>query len=98
MHQISRHSLHWSDTEAQAVRWQEWATSQNIVLPHRENRANAAIVYKEEEEAPAQQTNILQASCSPPKRPLGNIPMPLGMCHRAKPLGSRPKPLGVSYC
>ena len=43
---------------------QEWATSQNIVLPHRENRANAAIVYKEEEEAPAQQTNILQARFS----------------------------------
>ena len=38
---------------------QEWATSQNIALPHRENRANAAIMYKEEEEAPAPQTNIL---------------------------------------
>ena len=38
---------------------QEWATSQNIALPHRENRANAAIMYKEGEDAPAPQTNIL---------------------------------------
>ena len=58
------------------VHWQEWATSQNIVLPHRENRANAAIVYKEEEEAPAQQTNILQARFQP--RPLPLQPAHLG--------------------
>lgn len=45
---------------------QEWASQNEIVVPHRENRPNAAMLYKfEEDQHP---TNILQARC------LGNAP------------------------
>ena len=40
---------------------QEWASQNEIVVPHRENRPNAATLYKfEEDQHP---TNILQARC-----------------------------------
>lgn len=40
---------------------QEWASQNEIVVPHRENRPNAAMLYKFEEDHP---TNILQARMS----------------------------------
>ena len=44
-----------------AARAQEWASQNEIVVPHRENRPNAAMLYKfEEDQHP---TNILQACC-----------------------------------
>ena len=39
---------------------QEWASANNINLPHRENKANSALLYKWEDEAPPVD-NILQA-------------------------------------
>jgi hypothetical protein len=39
---------------------QEWATGNNIALPHRETRTNAAQVFKWEEESPGPTSNILQ--------------------------------------
>lgn len=49
---------------------QEWASQNEIVVPHRENRPNAAMLYKfEEDQHP---TNILQARCS--ATPLLDVP------------------------
>lgn len=42
------------------VHMQEWASANNINLPQRESRSNAALLYKWEDEAPAVD-NILQA-------------------------------------
>jgi len=44
---------------------QEWAGQNEIVVPHRENRPNAAMLYKFEEDHP---TNILQARRRPAAR------------------------------
>ena len=53
-------------TQSQLAPVQEWASQNEIVVPHRENRPNAAMLYKfEEDQHP---TNILQARC------LGNAP------------------------
>ncbi len=49
-----------------SVHLQEWATGNNIALPHREVRPNAAQVFKWEEESPGPTSNILQVPLSSP--------------------------------
>jgi len=54
---------------------QEWATGNNIVLPHRETRPNAAQVFKWEEESPGPTSNILQVHSHPVKAATDNGPL-----------------------
>ena len=43
--------------------WQEWASQNQVVVPHKEGRVNASQLYKGgDEDAP---TNILQARIAP---------------------------------